>query len=52
MEIKDIITKLVDFLISDKYIYLGLMFEGKTNELTYDPVIGMLFKICDYIEKF
>ena len=44
LEIKDINTKLVDFLMSDIYIHLGL--EGAT----YEPVIGVLFKICDYFE--
>ena len=53
--IKDITTKLVDFLMSDSYIYLRKMFEEerkKNNKANDSIIIKILFIICDYFEKF
>ena len=56
LEIKDITTRLVDFLMSDTFMYFCLMFEGydkKKISIKCDYLIfATLFFICDYFEKF
>ena len=57
LEIKDITTKLVDCLMSDTYIFLRLFHEEeckkkKITKADNSVIIKILFKICDYFEKF
>ena len=50
LKIKGITAKLVEFLMSDKYIYLHI--EDYKKKKPDDDVIGFLFLICENFEKF
>ena len=50
LKIKGITAKLVDFLMSDKYIYLHI--DDYTEKKSDDDVFFYLFLICDHFEKF
>jgi len=50
LKIQGITAKLVDFLMSDKYIYLHI--EDYKEKKPDDYVILNLFSICEYFEKF
>ena len=57
LEIKDITTKLVDFLMSDTYIFVRLSYEEEYKNKTItkngdSTIIKIIFKICENFEKF